>query len=314
MIPIQIFQPEQVFSSDPPALEQFGFRFLAEGDSWFTIGALNPLRNANLLFDMAFSQRACAVNCATPGDTLSRMSQMNSDPRFTDLLAGPQARFWDAILMSCGGNDVIDALASPAVDDQGQPVPADRRLLLTAAEWGPPELGAPRYLSDEGWRTFCAYLEANFQHVIALRERGPSAGRPIFVHGYAFPTPRPAGVGLGAGPWLLPPLQAYGIPSQDGIGLARELLGRLAALLAKMAADPARFPGLHFFDSTAVPIEAALPDAPGVSGDWVNEIHLTRDGCRKIATPWASEIEGVLAGGGGQPAAVVSSPSEEVPA
>ena len=156
MFPIQIFQPEQVFSSDPPALEQFGLRFLAEGDSWFTIGALNPFRNANLLFDMAFSLRACAVNCATPGDTLNRMSQMNSDPRFTDLLAGPQARFWDAILMSCGGNDVIDALASPAVDDQGQPVPADRRLLLTAAEWGPPELGAQRYLSDEGWRTFCA--------------------------------------------------------------------------------------------------------------------------------------------------------------
>ncbi len=312
MVPIEIFQPEQVFSGDPPALEQFGWRFLAEGDSWFTIGTLNPLHNANLLFEMAFSQAACVVNCATPGDTLSHMSQMNSDPRFADLLAGPQARFWDAIIMSCGGNDVIDALQSPAVAG-GEPVPADRRLLLTTAEWGPPELGVQRYLSDEGWRTFCAYMEANFQHVIALRESGPSAGRPIFVHGYAFPTPRPAGAGFGTGPWLLPALQAYGIPPQDGIVLARELLTRLAALLARMAADPVSFPGLHFFDSTAIPLDTALPDAAGASGDWVNEIHLTREGCRKIARPWAAEIERSLAGGPAQPVPVVT-PFEEAPA
>ncbi len=162
----KFFQPEQLFSGDPPPLEQFGFRFLGEGDSWFTIGALNPLKNSNLLFEMAFGQTACVVNCATPGDTLN----------------------------------VVDALAAPAVDAQGLPVPADRRLLLTAAEWGPPEMGARRYLSDDGWRTFCAYLQANFEHVIALRDRGPSAARPIFLHGYAFPTPRPAGTGLGSGP------------------------------------------------------------------------------------------------------------------
>jgi lysophospholipase L1-like esterase len=314
MVPIQIFQPEQVFCGEPPAMEQFGFRFLAEGDSWFTIGTLNPLTNGNLLFEMGFSQTACVINCATPGDTLSHMSQMSGDPRFADLLAGPRARYWDAILMSCGGNDVIDALASPAVDAQGQPVPADRRLLLTAAEWGPPEQGAERYLSDEGWRTFCTYLEANFRHVIELRERGPSAGRPIFVHGYAFPTPRPSGIGVGVGPWLLPALQAYGIPAQDGIALARELLARLGALLAKMAADSTRFPRLYFFDSTVVPVDAALPDTTGDSGDWANEIHLTRAGYRKLAARWAAEIERVLLMGVAQPVPVVSLPAEEMPA
>lgn len=313
MVRIEIFQPEQLFAGDPPAMEQFGFRFLAEGDSWFTIGTLNPFKNSNLLFEMAFSQTACAVNCATPGDTLSHMSEMNGDPRFTGLLGGPQARFWDAIIMSCGGNDVIDALASPAVDAQGLPVPADRRLLLTAGEWGPPEMGAQRYLSDGGWRTFCTYLQSNFEHVIALRDSGPSAGRPIFVHGYAFPTPRPSGAGLGSGPWLLPPLQAYGIPPQDGIVLARELLTRLAALLAEMAADQVRFPGLHFFDSTVIPVDAALPDAPGVSGDWVNEIHLTSAGCRKIARPWAAEIEKSLVGGPTQPVPVVAPADEGAP-
>src|SRR6185436_5868496 len=110
MAKIDVFQPAQVFSSEPPPFSEFGFRFLAEGDSWFSIGTLNPLANSNLLFEMDFQGSACAVNCAAPGDTLKRMSQMNTDPNFVALLRGRRARFWDAILMSCGGNDLIEAV------------------------------------------------------------------------------------------------------------------------------------------------------------------------------------------------------------
>ncbi|HEV7915044.1 MAG TPA: SGNH/GDSL hydrolase family protein [Albitalea sp.] len=312
---LKLFQPGEVFSGDPPPLSDFAFRFLAEGDSWFSIGALNPLKNSNLLFEMVFGS-ACAVNCASPGDTLKRMSQLNTDPNFVDLLCGRRKRNWDAILLSCGGNDLIDAVGSPAIDSQGRPVPPELRLLLSEAEWGPPELGAPRYLSDSGWQTFCGYLQANFDHLIAMRERGDSPGAPIFVHGYAFPTPRPAGVGAGFGPWLLPALQRYAIPASDGIVVARELLTRLGALLAKMSADTQRFPNLHFFDSAALLVDAALPDATGVSGDWVNEIHLTKAGYRKIAVPWSATIERTLRGEPvPQPVApVVSEAAEPVPA
>ncbi|WP_280153727.1 hypothetical protein [Piscinibacter sp. XHJ-5] len=296
MARIEVFQPGQVFSSEAPDLGGFGFRFLAEGDSWFSIGTLNPLKNSNLLFEMVFRRSACAVNCATPGDTLKRMSQIGTDPNFVELLCGRQARFWDAILMSCGGNDLIEAVQSPSVDAQGEPVPPERRLLLTEAERGPPELGAQRYLSDAGWQTFCGYVQANLDHLIKLREQGPSKGQPVFLHGYAFPTPRPAGAGLGIGPWLLPALQAYAVPANDGIVVARELLTRLGALLAGSAADTLRFPNMHFFDSTAIPVDAALPDATGVSGDWVNEIHLTKGGYRKIGRAWSAFIESTLAG------------------
>jgi len=293
---VDVFPPDRLSSSEPPDLSQYGFRFLAEGDSWFSIGTLNPLKNSNLLFELQFSQITAAINCAQPGDTLKRMSQMNTDPRFIDLLCGRRARPWDAILMSCGGNDLIEAVGAPPVDAAGQPVPPALRLLLTEAEWGPVELGAQRYLSDAGWETFSSYLQANLDHLLALRERGPSQGQPVFMHGYAFPTPRPAGAELGMGPWLLPALQRYAIPAADGIVVARELLTRLAALLARSAADTARFPSLHFFDSTAVAIDAALPDTTGVSGDWVNEIHLTKSGYRKIAVPWAATIEATLNG------------------
>jgi hypothetical protein len=291
---VEIFQPTQINSSEPPDLSAFGFRFLAEGDSWFSIGALNPLKNSNLLFEMQFAHSACAVNCAQPGDTLKRMSEMNTDPRFVDLLCGRRARPWDALLMSCGGNDLIEAVGSPPTDAAGQPVPPMLRLLLTEAEWGPAELGAQRYLSDAGWETFDTYLQANLDHLLGMRERGPSRGCPVFLHGYAFPTPRPAGAGLGMGPWLLPALQRYAIPDADGVVVAHELLARLATLLATSAADSARFANLHFFDTTAVTIDAALPGTSGVSGDWVNEIHLTKGGCGKLAVPWAAAIEATL--------------------
>ncbi len=294
MAKIDVFQPMQLFSNDPPDLSSPAFRFLAEGDSWFSIGTLNLLANSNLLFEMVFQRSACAINCASPGDTLKRMSQLNTDPNFVDLLGGRRARFWDAILMSCGGNDLIEAVQSPAVDGQGKAVPPALRLLLTHDEWGPASLGAARYLSDAGWQTFCGYLQANFDHLIALRERGPSRGQPIFVHGYAYPVPRPAGAGLGFGPWLFPALNAYAIPPADGGLVARELLARLGTLLAATAADTVRFPNLHFFDSAAIALEPAQPDASGASGDWVNEIHLTKAGYRKIAVPWAAAIEAAL--------------------
>lgn len=288
--PLAIYRPQDLSSNEPPDLASKGYRFLAEGDSWFTIGSLNPAKNSNLLFELAFTQSAAAVNCGYPGDTLRRMSAMSADPQFASLLVGKLARFWDGILLSAGGNDLIDALqvTNPAV-------PLAQRLLRHAPEWGPVADGAARYVSDAGWQTFAGYVRANLQHLLATRDRGPSAGMPVFMHCYAVPTPRPSGAGLGQGPWLLPSLQACAIPPADHGALAAELIGRLRQLLQACAADAAGFPALHVFDSTQVAIDPAAPGATGESGDWVNEIHLGWRGYEKIATPWAAQIEQVIA-------------------
>lgn len=289
---LKIHPPSDLNTPDlAPNLGEFGIRFLAEGDSWFTIGALNPVKNSNLLFEMRFAQSAVAINCATPGDTLQRMAQTSSDPVFVDLLVGRRRRAWDGILLSCGGNDLIDALAV-----RGAGIPLHLRLLREADEWGDPAQGAARYLSDAGWQTFSTYLKANLDHIVALRDAAPSQskGAPVFLHGYAVPTPRPAPAELGIGPWLLPSVQAYGIPELDYEAVAALLIGRLAALLASCAADAARYPNLHFFDTTAIAVMPAAKGSAGVSGDWVNEIHLTRSGCEKLAVPWAAAIEKVI--------------------
>jgi hypothetical protein len=289
-----LMSPSQLDSADAPPLSEFGFRFLAEGDSWFSIGALNLAKSANLLQELSFTQRAVAVTCTLPGDTLKRMVDTRRDPQFASLLAGARARIWDGLLLSAGGNDLIDALQSPLRDGNGAAVPPAKRLLLAAGEWGPASMGAARYLSDDGWKTFSTYLSANFEALLQLRDRGPSRGAPVFMHGYAVPTPRPSGAGP-AGPWLLPSIVAYAIPEADRAALAELLIERLAALLGGMANDRTRFPNLHFFDSTRVPIDRASANATGESGDWINEIHLTRAGCRKVARAWSVAIEAVLA-------------------
>jgi hypothetical protein len=287
---LKIYPPSSLNSPDlMPPFSEFGYRLLAEGDSWFTVGALNPLKNSNLLFEMRFAQTGCAINCATPGDTLSHMSQLNSDPDFIDLLAGRRARVWDGVLLSCGGNDLIDALGA-----RGAGVPLAQRLLREAAEWGDASQGAARYLSDAGWQTFSTYLKANLKHMVGLRDAGPSRGAPMFLHGYAVPMPRPAPAELGIGPWLHPSVQAYAIPEADYEAVAALLIKRLAALLAECAADAANFPNLHFFDTTLITIEPAQKGSAGESGDWINEIHLNRHGCEKLAVPWAAAIEKVI--------------------
>lgn len=291
MIQLELLLPTLLDSEQAPPLSEFGWRFLAEGDSWFSMGSLNLFTTANVLQEMVFTQRCIAINCALPGDTLRRVVDTRRDPLFAALLNGARARPWDALLISAGGNDLIDALQSRGAD-----VPQSRRLLLRADEWGPPAQGAARYLSDAGWATFSDYLQANFEALLAQRDRGPSRGCPVFIHGYAVPTPRPAGAGP-AGPWLLPAIEAYAIAEADRGAVAQLLIERLASLLSRLAADSARLPNLHFFDSTQVPLDRAEPGTSGQSGDWLNEIHLTHAGCRKIARPWSAAIERVLRGG-----------------
>ena len=289
MKPLDVYSPWDLQSAEPPPLSRYAYRFLAEGDSWFTISTLNPAKNSNLLFEMAFEQFAVAINCARPGDTLRRMADFHRDPHFFRLLVGRVAHAWDAILLSAGGNDLIDALQV-----QGADIPRASRLLLEPDERDPARSDAARYFSDEGWQTFSTYLKANLRQIVELRDRGPSKGAPIFLHGYAVPTPRPAGAGFGLGPWLLPAMVGHAVPEDDYEKVAAEAIRRLAALLADCAADATTFPDVFFFDTTAIPIEAAQLHAPGESGDWVNEIHLTWQGCEKLALPWAAFVERTL--------------------
>ncbi|MET0518932.1 MAG: hypothetical protein ABW005_08870 [Burkholderiaceae bacterium] len=300
------FTPGDLQSRQAPDLAAYRWRLLAQGDSWFSNATAKLNAHANLLQELVFKQPVCAVNCAGPGEALAHMVDLEAAPDFVRLLTRADAPVWDGILLSVGGNDLIAAAQTPARSGDGpdgRDVPLHLRLLRRQTEWGPPSQGVARYFSEPGWSTYAEYMRTNVRHLLSLRDQGPSAGKPVFMHCYAVPMPRPAGAEdavlgemLGArGPWLYPAVKAYAVPAADWAAISRLMVFHLAQLFKSMAADKAQFPGLHVFDSTTVPLALATPGSSGSSGDWHNEIHLNHSGCFKIARAWSEHIQNVLA-------------------
>lgn len=265
---------------------------LAQGDSWFSIGAIPPTKTSRIISELELLRSTVIVNCAYPGATLRRMADSLRSPHFRRFIAGKRAIRWHAIVFSGGGNDLIEAAGAPPAAPPGQ------RLLRTAAERGPGPLAPADYVSAEGWAVFAGHVGAVFEQLIDLRDSGINRTTPFVLHNYARVMPRPAPAGLGFGPWLLPALDAFAVPAADRLAVADELLARLALLLddlvAARRARDARC-AIHVVDSMSAGITLAEPETTGVSGDWVNEIHLTRGGYRKCAAAWQPVLDALLA-------------------
>ncbi len=265
---------------------------LAQGDSWFSIGALPPTRTTRVVAELALLKSTVIVNCAYPGAVLHRMVDTTAAPMFRRLLAGKLAIKWHAILFSGGGNDLIDALGAPPS------TPLALRLLRTAAERGRGPLAPADFLSEPGWATFAEHVGAVFTQMVDLRDSGINRDTPLVWHNYARVMPRPAGAGPGFGPWLLPALDAYAVPPAARLAVSDELMSRLRHLIdglvdARRVADPGC--ALFVADSMAAGVELAEAGSSEVSGDWVNEIHLTHDGYRKCADAWQRVLDPLLA-------------------
>ncbi|MBC7436448.1 MAG: hypothetical protein H7332_10305 [Bdellovibrionales bacterium] len=278
-----------------PDFAPYRYKFLAQGDSWFSVGAVPPGGTTSLFRELDLSASCCAVNCAHPGYVLKRMISATRDPNFTQLLAGNQAWKWDGILMSAGGNDLIDAMqVMPHYGNhhpmQGQPIPPDLRLLLRPDEWKPVR-GADSYLSDAGWTLFCNHLTALLHELVELRDsrQSLSRGAPLFLHGYDYLLARDAPAGPFAGPWLYPALNAYSIPQRAWQAVGREVINRFNALLRGI-----ELPQLHVV-STPGSLTAAVPGSSGESGDWINEIHPNAEGYRKLARKYSAVVDAQFA-------------------
>jgi hypothetical protein len=292
--PPQIIDPPTAFGSGetgPYPFDLYERQCLAQGDSWFSIGALPPTRTTRVLAELRLVRSTVIVNCAHPGARLHRMTDTVRAPQFLRLLTGRLASKWHLILFSGGGNDLIAAAEAPPTSD-----PA-RRLFRTRAERGPGALTAADYISQPGWTTLADHIGAVFNQLVDLRDSGINRTTPLVWHNYARVMPRPAPAGLGAGPWLLPAMNAYAVPPTDRLAVSDELLARLRSLIdALTAARWARDPNcsVHVADSMGADIVLAGAGTSGVSGDWINEIHLTRGGYKKAAVAWQRVIDPLL--------------------
>ncbi|HET7831705.1 MAG TPA: hypothetical protein VFK88_01950 [Gallionella sp.] len=249
--------------------------YLAEGDSWFSMSdILSPSFLYRLGNHVPLKQSTLIVNCAYPGDTLKKMVDWTANLNFFKLLHDEKFGWeWDGILLSAGGNDVIDAALSPAGILKECANPASYLDFIDGS--------AMNVLKD--------HLKTFFQYLVNVRDTSEfvkNRSIPIYYHTYGHMTPRSAPASFGIGPWLYTALTQKNIPVQYWQPVADTIIDELGGLLRSFTTLSAN---LKLVDTLAnAALTPASPDSTGSSGDWLNEIHLNNSGKDKLATYWAT--------------------------
>ena len=276
-------------------ISNFKYKFLAQGDSWFHFGDLPPWDTTSIPYAIDINN-ACVVNCALSGRKLASMVDWTSNSEFVDMLYGKLAPNWDALLISGGGNDLIDMLDVLPRQSGGSRVAQPNRLLLEPSERNPMLKGVEKYISEPGWIYFSNRIKSEFLNLIHAMELGINKDIPVFINTYDYPTPRNAPAAINFGPWMYPPLSSteFNIPRGDWIKLSKLLIDRLTNTLKEVVnANPLK--KLILVDTREILIPASLR-SKGVSGDWQNEIHPTSKGYKKLAQVWKKELFTVFPG------------------
>ncbi len=256
----------------------YDWRLLAEGDSWFTMGAIP---SSNLLFELRMKKNTVVLNLGYPGDTISHVSQLSTNTEFTRRLVHPNwASDWTALLLSGGGNDLIDQAADIILST---PIGTGKK--------------AEHYVDAERLQIFREGVKAGYRIIVALRDSdgSPNKGKPIVVHTYDYPTPRPSPATFLivpiTKPWMYPVFERYQVPKSMRIKVSDILLDALADTLVELGQE---LPAFHVVDTRNTLDERADIDAKGNSGDWLNEIHPNSNGYRKIANKLAAKLNRLL--------------------
>ena len=241
---------------------------LAEGDSWFTIGGLFA---PNLLMSLRFHKETLILNCASPGDTIVHMSALAHNYVYKEALRYDYA--WDAILLSGGGNDLIDR--------------ADEIILDKAQRQGVSIHGPADYCDQQQLGRLIDDIQLGYRTLVSVRDNaaGPACDTPIFVHTYDYATPRNAParfIVATLGPWIYKALTRSRIPEHDWPVLTDYLFDQLAEGILELTRPPHTLPNFHVID-TRNTIRRAELNTVGNSGDWLNEIHPNEDGYKKLA-------------------------------
>ncbi|HEV8315125.1 MAG TPA: hypothetical protein VGQ23_18835 [Burkholderiaceae bacterium] len=286
-IPVQVIQPLQLTGDGPFVLHDplFDWHLLAEGDSWFTIAAIP---SSNLLLELRLAKSAQVFNLAYPGDTLKHMAAIAHNYDLQRYLAKRNFNYqWDALLLSGGGNDIIDSVSS---------------LVRAQAPAGSDPARPESYVDLAQLDALLVALQADYASIVALRDSADSLsqGAPIFVHTYAYPTPRNAPATFlfapVRGPWFYPVLKNSGLGEALQMGIAEVVIDRLADALLALDSQSGRveaLPAFHVVDTRTALVRAAF-GATGPSGDWLNEIHPNHDGYRKLAGRLATALNAAL--------------------
>lgn len=260
----------------------FKYRFLAEGDSWMDRSAMF---HTSLLQKLAIEMDTTdddvlIINIAQFGDTMRRIGDCAKDD-FRQWINTQFVWQFDAILLSAGGNDFIDAARDP---DPGQgllknlrnkPAPAAGRDCIDRA--------ALDRLNNE-------YMNPSFTSLYNVLQSSRHAGTPCFLNYYDVPSARNAPAFPGGDAWLYKAYTKNGIPPHLWTDLTDGIFSELAITINGWQHGHA--------DLHPVPTKGKLVPADSTStedsNDWLNEIHPNSKGWGKLARVWKDSIKQVL--------------------
>lgn len=280
MIRAQIIRAGDIdkrFPERDPDSTKYKCRVLAEGDSWFTLGAVP---SSNLLFHIQVSKPTALVSIAKPGDTIMRVGDPDRMLQLRRLLAVPQFSYkWDAILLSGGGNDLIDS--APQLLKRFDGITDD----------------PTQYVDAVALQRLIAEVHAAYANIVAVRDAASSQsrGKPIYVHTYDYPTPRnsPARFLMAEilGPWLYPAFLLADIPESMWIAVSDFLLNQLAEAILALDSQTGSRPlaGVVVVDTRRTLNRARLGTTTS-DGDWANEIHPNTSGYRKLGNKLSAAL------------------------
>ncbi|GAB2862789.1 hypothetical protein GCM10027277_34230 [Pseudoduganella ginsengisoli] len=238
---------------------------LAIGDSWFWYP------NTNLLETLVRHKRTSVdhANVRLVGYLGAQLQDYVGAGRYAGQVRhwlSPNFNDFSEFYISGAGNDAVDYQLALKPDCTGA---------ASAADCLDPQ-GA-----DELLRRVSEALGALI-HNIRWAYRDDDVTRPIFVHGYDYPTPDNRGFKLGpvqTGPWLAKAMNARNVPQDMPLrcGIMRILIDRLNV----EALAPFDVPGneVHYIDSRGT--LRHYPD-PAYKSDWTNELHPTSAGFKRI--------------------------------
>ncbi len=264
------------------APERFKYRFLAEGDSWMDRSAMF---DTSLLQQLARAMDAAGdevliINLAMFGETMRRIGDCVSGDFAMWLRTAFDWKF-DAILLSAGGNDFIDAARDPA-PGQG--------ILKNLAGKPSPASGHDCVRLDAVAQLVNTWLDPNFGLLYNQVQGSRHADVPIFLNNYDTPTARNAPVFQGGRAWLFDAYTKNSIPTALWPDLTDSVFNDLQTTVGGWAMGR---PNVFTVptDGTLVPAD---PLAPGDSNDWLNEIHPNQQGWKKLARVWQGAIKAVI--------------------
>ncbi len=251
------------FPGNDPDDKRYKRRLLAEGDSWFSMGGV-PVEN--LLLELDFPEPTIVVNIAEPGDEIVKMSDPKHAKVFKRLVAGGRFAYqWHAIMLSGGGNDLIDRVGD---------------ILRAGAS-------ADACINQTKLRECMTSISEAYRKLAAIRDGSElNAQCPLVVHTYDYPTPRDApALFFGSkirGPWLYDDLVGKSIPTSLWIPIAERLIDAVAGTITGLGSGRNAIPFFTAIDTRNTLVRAEL-GTKKKSGDWRNEIHPDKGGHKKLA-------------------------------